>query len=48
MKKSFKLGESVDKIPGIHPTKDGEERYEIIYKRKAIYKDDPYSPKRNK
>lgn len=47
MKKDFKYGETVDNIPAIIPTKNGEEKGIIVYKRKAIYKDDPYSSTKN-
>lgn len=47
MEKNLKIGVSVDNIPTIFPSKNGEERGVIIYKRKATYKDDPYSSKKN-
>ncbi|MEH7125592.1 hypothetical protein V7127_20490 [Bacillus sp. JJ1773] len=47
MKKDFKIGETVDKIPAKIPTKNGEEKGVIVYKRKAIYKEDPYSSTKN-
>ncbi|WP_157684560.1 hypothetical protein [Cytobacillus praedii] len=47
MKKDFKIGETVNNIPAIIPTKNGEEIGVIVYKRKASYKADPYSPKKN-
>lgn len=42
-KHSHKIGESVKGVRAVIPTKNGkEESGEIVYKRKADYKEDPY------
>jgi len=42
-KHSYKIGEAVTGIRAVIPTKNGrEESGEVVYKRKAEYKHDPY------
>ncbi|MFB6468876.1 hypothetical protein ACE38V_19155 [Cytobacillus sp. Hz8] len=42
-KNAFKIGEAVSGVRAVIPSKNGkEETGVVVYKRKAVYNDDPY------